>query len=238
MKIAGLQKYSFVDYPGKIAAVVFAPGCNMNCFFCHNQVLLNENAVNNLLDAESVLKFLSGRKNFLDGVVISGGEPTIQDGLEEFVMNVRSMGYPVKLDTNGTNPQILKAFIDDGLLDYVAMDIKAPMEKYDYICRVCVNTDKIRESIELLMRGKVRYEFRTTFVPQLGEEDILCIAGIIKGARLYVLQQFRRPSAQEGEAGAHLRVRPHSANYIKDTAGKIKDLVEKYEIRGCQPQGS
>jgi len=233
MKIAGLQKNSFVDYPGKIAAVVFTPGCNMNCFYCHNQALLNENADKNLLGAKKVLEFLSGRKKFLDGVVISGGEPTIQDGLEGFIQNVRSMGYSVKLDTNGTNPHILKKLIDGRLLDYVAMDIKAPPYKYNYICRACVNMEKIRESIDLLMCEKVCYEFRTTFVPQLNEKDMLRIADRIKGARLYVLQQFRRQAVQGQKAGMHLCVHPHSSHYIKGAAEKIQEMVEKCEIRGC-----
>jgi pyruvate formate lyase activating enzyme len=233
MKIAGLQKNSFVDYPGKIAAVVFTPGCNMNCFYCHNQVLLGENTDKNLLDTKEVLEFLSDRRRFLEGLVISGGEPTLQDGLEEFIQDVKRMGYCVKLDTNGTNPRMLKKLIEGKLLDYVAMDIKAPPYKYDQICRVYVNMEKIRESMDLLMWGKVCYEFRTTFVPQLNEEDILCIAGRIKGARLYVLQQFRRQTVHDGKADMRLSIHPHSSDFIKGVAEKIRDMVEKCEIRGC-----
>lgn len=233
MKIAGLQKNSFVDYPGKIAAVIFTPGCNMNCFYCHNQVLLSENADKNLLDTKEVLQFLSDRRRFLEGVVISGGEPTLQPSLEMFICDVKKIGYPVKLDTNGTNPHILKKLIDGKLLDYVAMDIKAPPEKYNNICRTCVNMDKIQESINLLMQGKVDYEFRTTFVPQLNEEDILCIARRIKGARLYVLQQFKSRTAQEERDNGFLFARLHRSNFIKDIVEKIKGTIERCETRGC-----
>jgi len=233
MEIAGLQKNSFVDFPGKIAAVIFTPGCNMNCFYCHNQVLLSKSADKNLLDTKEVLGFLSGRKGFLEGVVISGGEPTLQPGLEMFICDVKKIGYSVKLDTNGTNPRILKKLIDGKLLDYVAMDIKAPPYKYDQICRTYVDINKIQESINLLMQGRVDYEFRTTFVPQLNEEDILCIAGRIKGARLYVLQQFRRQTVQAEKADMHLYVHPHGSDFIKGTAEKIKEIVERCENRGC-----
>ena len=111
MLIGGIQKNSFVDYPGKIAAVIFTTGCNMNCFYCHNRILLSQNTCKNLLDTEDVLKFLHDRVNFLEGVVISGGEPTLQDELEKFIQNIKRMGYSVKLDTNGTNPHILKKLI-------------------------------------------------------------------------------------------------------------------------------
>jgi len=233
MKIAGLQKNSFVDYPEKIAAVIFTPGCNMNCFYCHNQVLLGKNADKNLIDTEEVLGFLAGRRGFLEGVVISGGEPMLQSGLEEFMQDVKRMGYSVKLDTNGTNPCMLKKLIDGRLVDYVAMDIKAPLHKYSQICRTYVNINEIQESIDLLMQGRVDYEFRTTFVPRLNEEDILRIAGRIKGARLYVLQQFRGQAVQGKKADTRLYVRPHSSHYIKSAAEKIKDLVERCETRGC-----
>lgn len=228
MKIAGLQNNSFVDYPGKIAAVVFTPGCNMNCFYCHNKILLTPEADKSLLNREEVLKFLHERRKFLDAVVISGGEPTLQDGLEEFMKDVKRMGYPVKLDTNGTNPSVLKKLINSKLLDYVAMDIKAPLEKYGYICGTRVEIDKIRESIDLLMQGDVDYEFRTTFVPQLGERDILSIAQMIKGARQYVLQQYKQQYMHYIQQEP-----PHSSRFIMTVAGKVKGMVGRCETRGC-----
>lgn len=233
MQISGIQKNSFIDYPGKIAAVIFTPGCNLNCFYCHNKILLSQNAYKNLLDTEEILKFLYDRKNFLDGVVISGGEPTLQARLEEFIQNVKRMGYPVKLDTNGINPHILKKLIDSKLLDYVAMDIKAPSYKYVDICRVETDIDKIQESIDLLMQGKVDYEFRTTFVPQLDDKDIICIAKRIKGARLYVLQQFRRQIEKSEKIDMHMCVSPHRSDYIRETAAKLKEIVKRCETRGC-----
>lgn len=127
MIIAGLDKNSFVDYPGKIAATVFTPYCNLNCYYCHNRILLLSDAGKSQFTVNEVVAFLEKRKGFLDGVVITGGEPTLQEGLKEFIQIVKALGYAVKLDTNGTNPEILKELLNKGLLDYVAMDIKSPL---------------------------------------------------------------------------------------------------------------
>ena len=232
MKIVGIEKNSFVDYPGKIAAVAFTPGCNMNCFYCHNRDIICKNQGQKLLDAEAFLKFLEKRKVFLDGVVISGGEPTLQAGLEAYITRIKALGYPVKLDTNGTRPQILKRLIDEGLLDYVAMDVKAPLEKYEEICGISVELDCIEASMALLLEGNIDYEFRTTFVPQLTEEDGVNIAQRIKGARRYVLQQFRRPVMETDFEDWRLEESPHSADRIYSLGKQIKRLVQDFELRG------
>ncbi|MBE6752798.1 MAG: anaerobic ribonucleoside-triphosphate reductase activating protein [Ruminococcaceae bacterium] len=189
MLIAGFQKNSFVDYPGKIAAVVFTPHCNMRCWYCHNRHILGHDA--ELLDEQAVLEFLDRRKGALDAVVISGGEPTLRANLPLFIDVLRDMGYLVKLDTNGTNPKMLASLIQAGKLDYVAMDIKAPFEKYGEITQVKDDIAAIRQSATLLINGGIDYEFRTTFAPNLTPEDIGTLAREIQGAKRYYLQQYR-----------------------------------------------
>jgi len=197
MKIAGLQKNSLVDYPEKLAAVVFTQGCNMNCGYCHNRCLIGyEN--DGGISEEDVFAFLGRRRGLLDAVVISGGEPTLQRDLPQFIRRAREMGFLVKLDTNGTNPELLEYLIGEGLLDYVAMDVKAPFCKYRQFCCSPVNTEKLERSIGILQRGGVEYEFRTTFAPGLDEEDLLYIAESIRGAKRYVVQQYREVDPESG----------------------------------------
>lgn len=231
MKIAGFQKNSFIDYPGKMAAVIFTPGCNLNCYYCHNRSLIQGDSVKRLYHQDVVLDFLKKRSGFLDGVVITGGEPTLQKGLEDFVRRIRGLGYAVKLDTNGTNPNILKRLIEEDLLDYVAMDIKAPQNRYEEICGTKVVWENIYKSIQILLNGDIEYEFRTTLAPDLTEQDLLDMAGMIQGANLYALQQYRRP-----DTGAfwddRLNKPPYTGEEIKRWAERISSLVKKCIIRG------
>ena len=143
MNIAGFQGTSFVDFPGNIASVVFTPGCNLNCFYCHNRWLVNEQPDIQTIPPSEVLECLKRRKGKIDGVVLSGGEPTLQEGLASFLGELKSMGYKTKLDTNGTRPALLASFIRSGSLDYVAMDIKAPRDKYESVCGVPVDLDAV-----------------------------------------------------------------------------------------------
>jgi len=222
MRISGLQKNSFVDYPGKISAVLFTPGCNMDCFYCHNRILLDSDS-EKIIGCDDVLTFLESRKGFLDGVVVSGGEPTLQKGLLTFLKSVKSLGYPIKLDTNGTNPEVLKNCLDKGLLDYIAMDFKAPLNKYEYICRTNVNIDNIKRSLDLIINSGINYEFRTTLAPGLDIDDIVEIAKQIRGAKLYVLQRCRN---EKGESLGY------SAEFINYRIGEIKGIVNAVETRG------
>lgn len=232
MKIAGLQKNSFIDYPGKIAAVIFTPGCNLKCYYCHNYQLLAENALAGLIPEKTVISFLQEKKGLLDAVVISGGEPTLQPDLGDFIQAVKKLGYLVKLDTNGTNPDILKKLIKQSLLDYVAMDIKAPVEKYRQICGTDEYAARISASIDLLLKGAVEYEFRTTVVPELKEEDILAMAGRIKGAGKYILQQVRYRPTETGNGDPRLYQKPHSAGFFNTTAEKLRKIVTSCAVRG------
>lgn len=184
MIIGGLQKTSLLDFPEKIAAIVFTMGCNFRCGYCHNPELINGEA-----KIEEVFEFLKTRQGKLDGVVITGGEPCLQKDLPEFIKQVKELGFAVKLDTNGSFPEMLEKVLPD--LNYVAMDIKAPLEKYSQIVNVDVDTSKILKSIEVLKNGGVDYEFRTTVVKsQLSFEDFEKIGQLIQGAPRYYLQRF------------------------------------------------
>lgn len=225
MKIAGLQKNSFVDFPGKVSAVVFTPGCNMNCFYCHNKTLISTGNNEKLIDTDEVFQLLLERKGFLDGVVVSGGEPTVQKDLEEFLKEVKGLGYPVKLDTNGTNPQVIESLIKEKLVDYIAMDIKAPFDKYEKVCGMYVDLDRIKKSIGILKDGAVDYEFRTTVALGLDIDDIHKIAKEIIDARLYVLQNYRSIKGQEGMVA-------YSPQFIVNASERIKGMVRQVETRG------
>ena len=191
MKIGGLQKVSLIDYPGLISAIIFLQGCNFKCSYCHNPELVDSKLFQPCIKEKEVLDFLNMRRGKLDAVVITGGEPTIHDGLALFIKQIKKMGFAVKLDTNGSQPQVIKNLLDEKLLDLIAMDIKAPLEKYKDIVKTQVNPDSIKESIRLILKSKISYEFRTTVVQsQLEEKDILQIGKMIVGAKHYVLQKF------------------------------------------------
>jgi len=191
MKIGGWQKFSLIDYPDKISCIVFTQGCNFRCSYCHNPELVDPKKFGQTLDENIFFDFLKGRIGKLDAVVITGGEPTLHSDLPKFIKKIKEMGFLVKLDTNGTNPEMLKKLLDEKLLDYAAMDIKAPLEKYKKITGVTIDVKKIKKSIDLVMNSSVDYEFRTTLVKNLlSTEDIVQIGKEIKGAKKYYLQKF------------------------------------------------
>ncbi len=188
MQIGGLQKLTLLDFPGQVACTVFLQGCNFRCPFCHNpSLVLGTEAVTR----ESVLAFLKQRQGLLDGVAITGGEPLLSAGLEDFLREIRSLGYKIKLDTNGSFPRRLEQFLTDRLVDYVAMDIKNTPEKYDQTAGAAGFLPAVRESASLLIDGKIPYEFRTTVVDELHEpEDFHAIGQWLSGAQQYFLQCF------------------------------------------------
>lgn len=186
IKIGGVQKFSLLDYPDKISAIIFTSGCNFRCGYCHNPELFSSNSE---WDEEKVLQFLNTRQGKLDGVVITGGEPTIHKGLPEFIKKIKSLNFSVKLDTNGTNPHMLKDLVQSNLIDYVAMDIKAPLSKYKMITGI--EPIGVDESIEFLLKEKIPYEFRTTALSsQLLIKDFEEIGKLISGADKYFIQKF------------------------------------------------
>lgn len=227
MIIKGLQKLTLIDYPGKVACTLFTFGCNFRCPFCHNPELVVDDGSPPILE-EEILHFLSERKGFLDGVCITGGEPTLHKDLPDFIGKIKKMGYSVKLDTNGTNPDMLKLLIREKLVDYIAMDVKAPLEKYESVVRVNVDASKIAESVEIV-KAFPEHEFRTTVVPELlTREDILAITGWLKGARRFFIQQFK-PTKTLDET--FLRKQVYLADELEKICGEVKHYFEVCKIR-------
>ncbi len=192
LNIAGFEKISLIDYPGKLSAIVFTYGCNLRCEYCHNPELVTKPLDEaRLLDQEKILQYLSKRKGKLDAVVITGGEPLLYDDLVSFVKKVKELGYLVKLDTNGLLPQKLQKYIKQGLLDYISMDIKySPDDYIQYAGDAALKN--IRETIKMIMESGLDYEFRTTYVKGIHNlNSSKEIAQMINGAQLYFIQNFR-----------------------------------------------
>ena len=229
MRIDGLQKMTLLDFPGKVACTVFTGGCNFRCPFCHNALLVTKLPEKPDYSEDEILSFLEKRTGLLDGVAITGGEPLLNPDIADFIRKIRSMGYAVKLDTNGSFPERLKAIVGEGLVDYVAMDIKNRKEKYaETIGLKNLDLSKIEESVEFLKSGAVDYEFRTTVVEQFHTvEDIRAAAVWIGGAKRYFLQNF----VDSGEL-----ICEEVSGVDKETMLKMKsaaaDFVPQTEIRG------
>lgn len=220
MKIAGLVKSSLIDYPGKVAAVVFTQGCNFHCGFCHNPDLIPIDSEASIATDE-VLAFLEKRKNILDGIVITGGEPMVQPDLSLFMKRLKDMGYLVKLDTNGSNPGALAKVISDGLVDYIAMDIKGPLENYENICGH-IDTAKISESIGIIMDSGLDYEFRTTVLPHYHAlSDFHKVGELIKGAKCYTIQGFRPQITYDKKLSTE-------RSFTLDELSEIAEIMKKY----------
>jgi pyruvate formate lyase activating enzyme len=192
--IGGFQKNSLIDFPGTVACVVFTTGCNFFCPYCHNPDLASGSVTGSKsLDAQEIFSFLASRKGLVDGVVISGGEPCMQPDLTDFILRIKHMGFAVKLDTNGSRPQVLAHLLDLSLVDYVAMDIKTAANLYPDIMKTSHRVDAIQESMDLIMAKAPAYEFRTTCVrPFITEEIMEKICRRIRGAQKYVLQKCSR----------------------------------------------
>lgn len=193
MVIGGVQKNSFIDFPGRISCVLFVSGCNFHCPYCHNPELARGDAADDLsITPDQFYAFLEARRSLLDGVVISGGEPTLQADLPAVCAAVKSLGFPVKLDTNGSRPHVLRHLVAEGLVDYVAMDIKTDPRRYVPVFRSNDGQASIKESIRIIMASAPVYEFRTTCAKPIIDEDVIAtIARLIEGANRYVLQPFQ-----------------------------------------------
>ena len=189
MQIKGLQKTSLIDYPDKICSTVFLPGCNLKCRFCHNSdLVLNADSLATIGEKE-FFDHLTNRKGKIDAVTICGGEPTIHKDLPEFIKKIKDAGFFVKLDTNGTNPEMVQLLLDRNLLDYIAMDVKAPKNKYQEITQA-KDIRKIQKSIEIIKDSGIDYEFRTTILPFFTQKDMKEILKLISPCNKYILQQF------------------------------------------------
>ncbi|MDD4110107.1 MAG: anaerobic ribonucleoside-triphosphate reductase activating protein [Clostridia bacterium] len=214
------MKNSFIDYPNEVAAVVFTLGCNFNCWYCHNRSIIDENKYDKtFIDEKEILTFLQSRKDFIDGLVISGGEPTIYGNeLKIFIKKVKGLGFKVKLDTNGTNPELVKELIDEKLIDFVAMDIKTTPEKYNKIIGRDLCFDNLKKTIDILIKSNIDYEFRTTFSPDVTVEDIENIGKMINGAKSYIIQKYN-PVDNDVR-------KPHSLKDFNLAKEKVKDIVK------------
>jgi len=240
MLIGGIEKLTLIDFPGELAAIIFTQGCNFRCQFCYNPMLVwpkvEGKFINkkdhSLIEESDLFIFLASRKGKLDGVVITGGEPTLHPDLPEFIGKIKDLGFKVKLDTNGTNSKMLGRLIDKkGFLDYIAMDIKAPAEKYEQTVGVKIDTEKIKKSINLVKESGLPYEFRTTLVPGLhGKDDIMKMGEMIKGADKWYLQFFKSDvELVNKELEGKARFTEKEMKEMKEIAGKYARVCE---IRG------
>jgi pyruvate formate lyase activating enzyme len=231
MKIIGFIKTSLLDWDGHVVASLYLPGCNFRCPFCHNKdVVLDPGSFDEVPFAE-VEEYVRSNAEFLDGVVVTGGEPTLHQDLPSLLRRIKGLGMKVKLDTNGTNPEMLRDLIEAGLVDYVAMDLKAPLnEKYEDLAGVSVDLGQIKRSIEILETSGVEHEFRTTVVPiLLTAQDIEAMAAYIGGTKKYALQQFRPERTLDPNLSA---IKPYSKAAIQGMAESAKQYVRKVVIRG------
>jgi len=229
MKIGGFQKTSLLDYPDRISAIVWVSGCNFRCPFCYNKNLAL--GTTELFPEDEILSFLSKRKEQLEGVVISGGEPLLQDDIVDFIKKIKQHKFPVKIDTNGAFPEKLSELLEKQLVDYIAMDVKAPRRKYHQLAGVDVDISKIETSINLIKNKAPAYEFKTTFISDLlKKEDIVEIARWLEGADAYYLQQFKAISPLMSSTLENAV--PYSRDYFFETLIAIKPFFKRCAVRG------
>ena len=229
MIFGGLQKFSLIDYPGKICAIVFTVGCNFRCPYCHNPELVDVNDNTDIIEEEKILEFLKSRIGKLEAVSITGGEPTLHNDLLDFIKKVKNMGFLVKLDTNGTQPSVLQELIDKKLVDHLAMDVKAPLDKYEKVTIKPINIDDIKKSIEIIKNSGIDHEFRTTIVESLlSKDDILKIGETITGAKRYYLQKFIATKTNDPK---YLKETTYSDEELENLRAKIAKKVKFCGVR-------
>jgi len=226
IQIGGLQKVTLIDFPGRLACTVFLTGCNFRCPFCYASELVLPEKIKNQpkISEKELFKFLKERKKLIDGVVLCGGEPTMSRELIPLIKKIKKMGFFVKLDTNGSDPKILKKLIDEKLIDYVALDIKGPKERYNEFVGKKVDVKKIQESIDILKEGRVDYEFRSTIVPTLHtKEDVIEMAKWIRGTKRYYLQNFRPEKTIDPKFE---KIKPYTQEYLLKIQKAIAPIFE------------
>jgi len=231
MQIGGLQKLTLIDYPGRLAATVFLCGCNFRCPWCYSSELVLPEKIKNQpkISEKEFFDFLKERKTLLEGLVLCGGEPTYHKELPDLIKKIKKLGFLVKLDTNGSNPKMIKKLIDNKLIDYVAMDVKLPKEKYPKIYGKRVKIKNIEESIKILKEGKIDGEFRTTIVPKiLQKEDILKIARWIRPAKKYYLQNFRPEKTVDPKFE---KIKPYPQEFLLEIQKAISPFFETCQVR-------
>lgn len=231
MEIGGLQKLTLIDYPGHIAVTVFLTGCNFRCPWCYSSELVLPEKIKKQpkISEKEFFKYLKERKKLLEGLVLCGGEPTIAKGLMALIKKIKKMGYLIKLDTNGSAPTLLKKLIDKKLVNYIAMDIKGPKERYIEFTGTKVDLKKIQKSIDILKEGKVDYEFRSTIVPALHKkEDVIEMAKWIRGAKKYYLQNFRPEKTLDPKFE---KMKPYPQEFLLEIQKVISPFFEICQVR-------
>ena len=236
MKIGGLQKTTLVDFPGTVACTVFTQGCPFRCHYCHNPELVLRDQFVDTLSEREILDFLHERLGKLGGVCITGGEPLMQQDIGQFVSHIKALGFKVKLDTNGFYPDRLKKIIESGDIDYIAMDIKAPLNRYSKVTNVKLqipNSESekipaISKSIDLIMKCGIDYEFRTTVAkPLLNTDDLISIGKTIKGAKKYYIQNY----VKSKQVNEKLKLEPFSDKELKEVVEKLKKDIDLVKTR-------
>ena len=229
MVFHGFQKMTMLDFPGYVACTVFTPGCNFRCPFCHNSLLVTKVNENEIYSEDEILAYLRKRKGVIDGICISGGEPLMHDDIFDFVKKVKKTGMLVKIDTNGSFPDKLKKLIDSGNIDYVAMDIKNCPEKYSVTTGIQdFDFSPVRKSVELLLEGRIAYEFRTTVVKELHTpQDMVEIGELIKGADRYFIQHFI-----ESESNIQQGLTALDREEMENLRNSVVRFVKNAELRG------
>jgi pyruvate formate lyase activating enzyme len=231
LRFSGIQPFTLLDYPGQVACIAFLPGCNFRCGYCHNpEFVLPESLAKtqaSWVAEDDMMSFLDRRRGKLDGIVISGGEPTLHAGLEAFIRRVREEGFKIKLDTNGSRPDVLKTLFDAKLVDYIAMDVKTSLERYAELVGPCVKPETIRESIAIIMDRAPEYEFRTTLLREVhGLSDLQQMANLVLGAKRYALQRFRPATTLDPAFANYSSPDDAEMDVIADVfRSKVKELI-------------
>ncbi len=220
MIFAGMTKSSLLDYPGKISIVLYTPGCNYNCFYCHNRVLIED--ISEKISLNEIMEFLKKRVGLIDAVVVSGGEPTLHYDLIPFLRIVKEMGYLTKLDSNGSSPETIQKCIDEGVVDYFAIDYKAPASRYTEIARFEADSKKVLQTINILLNNNQNFEVRTTVVPQLSLNDLIQMSKELPEVPRYVLNPYRTPSEYLEADKALIDVPPYPESTIAEFALTLK----------------
>ncbi len=226
MHISGFTGISLIDYPDKICSIIFTSPCNFKCPFCHNVDLIEKNE--NIIEDFFILDEINKRKDFIDAVVITGGEPTLQDDIENFLLKIKETGLSIKLDTNGYLPEVIERLLKADLIDYISMDIKTSTDKYAFACGVNIDINRIIRSIDIIKNSGINYNFRTTCVPDIvNEADIEKIAHLIKDANLYILQQFSNEKTFDTN---YQEILPYEESVLEKFAQIAGKYVKKVKI--------
>lgn len=228
--IKGILPMTTIDYKGKMASTIFLQGCNFGCPFCHNPELVPIVGEEPFLKSEEVLAYLEEHKEWVDAVCISGGEPTIHKGLPDFLRKLKTAGFFVKVQTNGTNPEMIKTLISERIINYISMDIKAPPEKYEMLAGKKCDIAMIKESAKIIMNGGIEYSFHTTVSPQLSALDIIKIGEWLRGAKTYYLQQFRPEKTLDP---AYATKKPYESEELNAMAGTVRGFFKKVVVEGA-----